>query len=123
MSKKNENDFLKLVEENPCVITDKDLETLLEKRLEIPITGYFSAIALSVSVIITLLTLRWFVLDISSIYGTIATFVSFFIIASLFYLYWTIRRMKPFENQKRIMEQYLEAKKRLKELQLKSTEK
>jgi uncharacterized membrane protein YqjE len=81
------------------------------------------AITIAVSTIIALLTLRWFVLDISSIYATIATFVSFFIIASLFYLYWTIRRMKPFENQKKIMEQYLQAKKRLNELKPKSTEK
>jgi len=116
MSKKNENDFLELVEKNSDVITDKDLEILLDNRLEIPIKAYSTVITLAVSVIIGLLTIKYFVFDVSSIYGAVATFVSFFIIASLFYIYWTIRRMKPFENQKEIMEQYLEAKRRLKEL-------
>jgi hypothetical protein len=116
MSKKNENDFLELVEKNSDVITDKDLEILLDNRLEIPIKAYSTVITLVVSVIIALLTIKYFVFDVSSIYGAVATFASFFIIASLFYIYWTIRRMKPFETQKEIMEQYLEAKRRLKEL-------
>lgn len=123
MSKKKENDFLELVEKNPHVITDKDLEILLEKRLETPMKAYFSAITIVVSTLIALLALRWFVLDFSSIYAAIATFASFFVIASLLYMYWTIRRMKPFEGQKKIMEQYLEAKKRLKELSSKPNDK
>lgn len=116
MSEKKQNDFLDLVEGNPDIITDKDLETFLDKTLDIHTQSVFAQVTVVLSFIIALLTLKWFVLDFSSIPSTIATALSFSILALLVYIVLTIRKLKPLETQRKIMEQYLEAKKRLKEL-------
>jgi len=111
---KKPNHFLELTEIFPD-ITEEELRILLDNRLRLHSQAYISGGTLIVYIVVALMAIKWFILDISSIYGIVSTVVSFLILAMLVYYMIVILRQKPLQTQKQLMEQYLEAKKLLAE--------
>ena len=125
---KERNDFLELVEEYPDTVTQEDLKLLLKQRLEIPskfLTASLTAfISLLIGFTVPMLVFYQILsgLGLEGLDWYIKVTIVALVILSLLLIIFIRETIKRSEKEKRFMEQYLQAKKRLGEIKTKEAE-
>jgi len=108
------NDFIELIEKYGDFIEEKDLNKLLDTKLDLLSKRYMWILGSLITLVLAWASLK-FTFDLSTYFGWI--YLGAVIIGSV-YLIITARiitKANPFDEQKKIMGQYLEARKKLRE--------
>ena len=117
-----DNDFVKLVEDFPNVIEEADLKKLLDSKMDLLSKIQIWRLTSVITLVLAFGSLK-LAFDFSSYIGWALIVVTIVLVIYFIYGISKIGKKDPFQDQKKIMENYLEGKRRLNELKQKDMDK